>query len=107
MTDFYDRDGRPLDLVSWAQLFEDDAYRRLRATDLGTYWVSTIWTGFDPGLGIDHGAPPRIYEMAIFAKTADEDPLRCDGRKYQYASEELALGAHDWTCTQLMRGLDA
>lgn len=101
MTDFYDRQGNPLELLAWARLYEDDDYRQLRVTDLGTYVVSTIWRGFDTRLANPDG-PPRIFEVAIWSTTAGNDPQNCDGQTYQYPDEELALGAHDWTCTQIM-----
>lgn len=106
MTEFFDRQGRPLDLAAWARLYEDDAYRLLRHTDLGTYHVSTIWRGFDPAL-MRKPRPPRIFEVAIWAAIVDGsgvalDPQETDGRSYQYPTEEIALGAHDWICTQIM-----
>ena len=100
LTEFFDRQGKPLDLLDWAALYEDDDYRLLRCTDLGTYVVTTIWRGFDTGL---RPKPiPLIFEVAVFAKIMSDDPQECSGQTYQFPDEATALAAHDWTCTQLM-----
>jgi hypothetical protein len=62
---YYDRDGRPLDRMSYYKLAEDMAYKRVEETTIeGLFWVSTVWLGLDHrmvGLG-----PPLIFETMVF-----------------------------------------
>lgn len=63
----WDRDGRPIDLHTWAKAFEDDAYRHVKATRFGTgeraCMVSTIWRGVDFGFGATRA--PGIYQTLL------------------------------------------
>lgn len=62
---YYDRSGKPLDLLEWGQQLQDPHYKRVKVTKL--WWggiVSTVW------LGLDHqwqpGGPPLIFETMVF-----------------------------------------
>lgn len=93
MSHFYDRNGRPLDLLEWAGLFEDKGYRILRHTHLPSgVMVSTVW------LGIDHsflsGERPVIFETMVFPdprKRHDSDDLAC----WRYTTEANARAGHE------------
>lgn len=93
MTEFYDRDGNPLNLMQWARLFEDfEGYRNLRQTritDAATgaqYLVSTVWLGNNQAY---LGGPPLIFETMVFS----EGPL--DQQCWRYSTEAHALAGHD------------
>lgn len=97
--DFFDREGRPIDVLKWASLFNDRAYLIVKEsfTPQHEYVVVTGWSGVDRGWG--DFPKPLIFDVMVF-----------DGRKYrdkemvrgvappQYAStEQEALAMHDMT----------
>jgi hypothetical protein len=90
---YYDREGKPLELLEWARLLEDNAYKRVArdVLDNGRV-VSTVWLGLGHNLGT-YG-PPLIFETMVFPPHDEEhlfdDELEC-GR---YATEEEAREGH-------------
>ncbi|NIY68080.1 hypothetical protein [Streptomyces malaysiensis] len=42
-----DKEGRPLGLLEWAQLFEDYNYRLVAETEVDDVLVRTLWEGHD------------------------------------------------------------
>lgn len=85
MTDWYDKGGRPLDLMEWARLFEDHAYRRVAEDQIGEVRISTVW------LGLNHRhmfpGPPLIFETMIFGGEGD-------GEVWRYSTLEQAIAGH-------------
>lgn len=61
---FYDKDGVPLSLGQWCQLFGDFDYRRIAHDQIAGVGISTVW------LGIDHNwsgeGLPVIFETMVF-----------------------------------------
>ena len=49
MTDLYfDRNGKPMQLMEWAAKLEDMDYKVIRRTDLPDgKWISTVWLGLN------------------------------------------------------------
>lgn len=47
MTDFYDREGRHIDISTWVKLFSDSDYKIIAVDEDETRLVSTIWLGMD------------------------------------------------------------
>ncbi|AZM47840.1 hypothetical protein DMB38_20445 [Streptomyces sp. WAC 06738] len=45
-----DKEGRPLELLEWAQLYEDFDYRLVAETRVGDQLVRTMWEGIDAGV---------------------------------------------------------
>jgi len=85
---FYDREGNKVTLQEWTTLMTDE-YRRVASTEVGRFWVSTVF------LGIDHSwdnGPLQIYETMIFERDstteADEWPMM------RYATEVEARMGH-------------
>lgn len=72
MIEYYDKEGRPLDQMSAWQLLEDWDYKRVDSTDVGPYWVSTVWLGLDHRFAGD--GPPLIFETMVFLKGERDDP---------------------------------
>ncbi len=70
--DWYDKEGQPISIEEWERLHSDMDYIRVGTTDVGPYWVSTVW------LGLDHswmeGSPPIIFETMVFLKGQRDDP---------------------------------
>ena len=63
MSMYYDKDGKPLDTLSWARLFENFDYKRVGLWKGKKYRVSTVW------LGLDHSfldSKPLIFETMVF-----------------------------------------
>lgn len=85
---FYDRAGKPLTTLEWAEVFErrfeeDREYHLVGSTHVGDVWISTIWDGIDHNLG---EGPPAFFETVIFG----------EGYLFsRYGSEEAALAGHD------------
>lgn len=96
MMEYYDKEGRPLDRESGWRLFEDMDYKRVASTDVGPYWVSTVW------LGLDHrfigDGPPVIFETMVFAKGQRDDPQDhglTDIDCVRYCTEAEAKAGHE------------
>jgi hypothetical protein len=63
-----DDKGEPFkteDMLLWAQWWEA-ADRTLASTNLGPYWVSTIFLGIDHGFSFHPDSPPVLWETMLF-----------------------------------------
>jgi hypothetical protein len=71
----FDRQGQPISLRQWAQLFEDESYKRVAEDHLddGRVWVSTVWLGFNHNWG---SGPPLIFETMVFVRHSEEQMAR-------------------------------
>ena len=89
MSRYYDKQGKPLELMQWAQLFEDNAYRHIAETTLpdGT-WVSTVWLGLDHNFG---RGVPVIFETMVFPHKDDNSN---EQEQERYSTLEEALNGH-------------
>jgi hypothetical protein len=93
----YDFEGRPIDLLTWAAMFESPA-RIVGRTKIGDARVSTVWVGLDlSGFGHER---PLIYESMIFYANGDEETRRYatlieaqDGHAQLVAELELLAAA--------------
>lgn len=85
----YDKNGDPVDdLLVWAGLFEDMEYRRVGSTEVGDYWVSTIWLGIDHNWGF--GGDPLIFETMVFIRDGEYQDEYMD----RYSTEAQAFDGH-------------
>lgn len=98
--DAYDRQGNPITYEEFGELLADPDYKRVEATEIGPYWVSTVW------LGLDHqwmaGGPPLIFETMVFSISQCDDPdelglTDIDG--YRWSTEHEARVGHGEVCT--------
>jgi hypothetical protein len=92
VSDFYDRQGSPIDLAEWAVLQEDQDYKRV-AWDLvnARWYVSTVW------LGVDHawwGPPPLIFETMVFSQDGTANPHE-EWETQRYPTEREAQRGHE------------
>src|SRR5262245_3745794 len=99
--DCYDKNGVPITMAQFTELkFEIEDYHRVGSTDIGPYWVSTVWLGFDhrfSGQG-----PPIIFETMVFPKAERDDPAYHGLHEFdtmRYCTEEEALAGHEEMCT--------
>ena len=91
---YHDRAGDEITLEQYLRLFGDDDYKRVESTDVGPYWVSTVW------LGLNHNfweGPPLIFETMVFA-TGDRDDEKDRGLRefdvHRWSTEEAARAGH-------------
>lgn len=90
VTDYYDRQGKPLTMEQWIPLFEDSNYKIVKQDyipdGIGQIKVSTVW------LGLNHSrigeGPPLIFETLIFGGEYDQE-------MYRYTTEDQALAGHE------------
>lgn len=91
---YYDMDGKPMDMMAWAVMFEDHAKRRVGSTTVWPgWWVSTVLLGMDHSF---HGGPPIIFETMVF------HPKQSDVEMDRYSTKEEALAGH-WAMVRRMR----
>jgi len=82
MTDYYDREGKPMTMDEWAKAYEGE--RRIGKTDLPDgKMVSTVWLGMNHRWG---DGPPLIFETMVFGP----DELDCE----RYSTEAEAADGH-------------
>ena len=93
MSEFYDRKGRPMELMDWARALEG-AHTVVGNDTVDGQQVSTVWTGM--GRRFLDG-PPLIFETMIFGGSHDQ---YCD----RYSNEEAALDGHKRTVAALRDG---
>lgn len=88
----YARDGKPIDLHTFARLLANEEYKRVAEATVGPYWVSTVWLGIDHGFG--RQAAPVIFETMVFA-TVDDDPYSLNLACWRWSTEEQAKTGHE------------
>jgi hypothetical protein len=85
---YYDKNGKPLDLMTAARLFGNPDYKKVARTELGfsngTVCVSTVWIMLDHNF---FGGKPLIFETMVFGGRLDQFQLR-------YSTEAEALAGH-------------
>ena len=105
---YYRRDGTPIeDVLTWARLFENIAYKRVAETflDDGTR-ISTIWIGLDHSFVEIYGddRPPLIFESMVFSPETKKSELVLSGEVHEfhedwdcerYSTEAEAIMGHD------------
>jgi hypothetical protein len=88
LMDYYDKQGKPMELLEWGKLFEDFSYKRVAEDTLPDgKWVSTVWLGLNHQYG---GGPPLIFETMVFPSRDKLDELHCQ----RYSTEEEAVSGH-------------
>jgi len=73
MFDFYDKEGKLIDLITWGRLCEDKSYKIIQQEELpNNKWVSTVWLGIDYGMHrYDEESLPIIFETMVFSRKED------------------------------------
>ena len=108
MSDFYNRQGQRIGLMTWARHVEDRQYSVVAQHWVRGWMVSTVWLGLDHGYGMT--PVPLIFETMIFAPkdatVGREDwetggdasgtaPVDLDQYQERYPTEEAAQAGHD------------
>lgn len=87
MSKYFDKVGKPLELLTWARLFEDVSYRRIAADTVPDgKVVSTVWLGTD----YSSNNPPLIYETVVFTNGYGLSKVE----EMRYATEMEAREGH-------------
>lgn len=84
MSRYFDRQGRPMELMDWARAFEKVENKIVIQEKIGDVTISTVWLGLDHQFG---DGPPLIFETMIFGGDYDED-------QWRYSTEAEALDGH-------------
>ena len=92
---YFDRQGKPMELLDWSRKCEDPEYKIVKQEKVGKYFVSTVWVGLNMSMWRD--CKIQIFETMIFlnegsAEDRRNDPI-CD-LMHRYATEEEALIGH-------------
>lgn len=93
---YFDRKGKPIGLMNWAEKFEDNEYTIVKQDYVDRYFVSTVWLGLNHSLCFFKDAPIQIFETMIFLKDPQEDeddPLL--SFQERYSTEEDAIKGHE------------
>jgi len=85
---YYDKEGKQIPMLEWADLFEDMKYRKIGDTDVGDYHISTVWIGLNHNIFSE--TEILIFETMIFCKD-EEDYLHQWMERYG-TLEEAELG---------------
>lgn len=133
MSDWYDREGKPIDMMTWGRLMENREYATIgkleEDRDDGTHiLISTVWIGLDHNWG---EGPPLIFETMIFlhsltplreikdiegfppmseymkdrmARSMDEHPM--NERQWRWPTEAKARHGHDLVVKAYRENLD-
>jgi hypothetical protein len=92
---YYDRQGKPMELMTWAQKFEDREYRVVAQHWVRGWMISTVWLGLDHSFSM--GGPPVIFETMVFppGDEAGEDGVFAEQYCERYPTEAAAQAGHD------------
>lgn len=82
---YYDPQGKPITQDEWIKRFQGD--RIVSQTEVGDFWVSTVYLGTDHNFA-SPGNPPFIFETMIFEKESDAEQM------WRYATVEEAIEGH-------------
>jgi|SRR5215510_5144321 len=90
---YYDREGKPLELLEWCKLCEDEEYVTVKKEQVGKYLISTVWIGLNMNIFKD---PIQIFETMIFSDKQDVlDPGdSLYGYQERYSTLQEALSGH-------------
>jgi hypothetical protein len=92
VTGHFDRNGEPISHERFVELMNDLDYRVLGQEQVGPYYVSTCWIGWNmaPLASLLFGHPPRIFETAVTGCEQQDPPVaHFDVRRYSTEAEAL------------------
>jgi hypothetical protein len=95
MSDYYDRQGKPMTLEAWMKSFDDWNLKRVARDRIGVAEVSTVWLGLNHRFSME--GPPLIFETMIFG---GDDNDFCK----RYSTEDEALAGHKFVCDAIRAG---
>ena len=79
---YFDKDGTPIDVITWGVLFENQDYKVVDQTELDNgVFVSTVWLGLNHGFG----KKKEIFETMVFPEKGNYSEVDC--KRYATLSE--------------------
>ena len=96
---FFNREGEPLTVQEWGELFGIYEYKMVRRSHIGDYLVSTVWTGL-PALTFREG-PPLIFETMVFEGEVSGN----EWDEQKWATEAEAIDGHELLCAEVREHL--
>lgn len=91
---YFDRQGKPMELMDLARKCEDNEYRIVKQEKLDRWFISTVWMGLNMQMFKEN--PIHIFETMIFLENEDR---KCDDRlnfyQERYSTETEALHGHE------------
>ena len=73
---YFDKEGKPIDLMTWAKLYENHKYGVVKQTKTEKYFISTVWLGLDHNFNfLDNDTPISIFETVVFPKNKDVNKI--------------------------------
>jgi len=94
MNNYYNKKGEPIEMMKWAELFEDRDYKMVKQTKLkNKKLVSTIWLGLNHEFG---KGEPLIFETMVFSKKEEFNELDCQ----RYSTLKEAEKGHEEMCKE-------
>jgi hypothetical protein len=101
---YYDIDGQPIDMMTWAKLLEDFPGRQIGEFADERLRISTVW------LGLDHnrrcGGRPLIFETMIFLKEGADVAPEFNEAQWRWHTKEEAKDGHDTLVHCYREGID-
>jgi hypothetical protein len=99
LVNYYDRNGHPIDLERWIQLFEDRGYKIVAQHWVRGWMISTVWLGLDHNFSA--GGKPIIFETMVFPPGDESGEHGTSSEEYmeRYSTEEAAQAGHDQALT--------
>jgi hypothetical protein len=92
------------DLMQWAKWFEmsrKDGSFRVAGTEVGDYWVSTVFLGLNHNWALS--GPPVLFETIVFSEKED---FGSDEQMARYCTYEEAERGHN-RLVEMLRVLEA
>lgn len=105
----YDRDGNPISMERWRELYADRDYVIVKQEDIDEgHWLSTVWLGLDHGWG----GTLKIFESMIFNKDPNGDSDWQDLECRRYSTLREAQEGHEalkreWRAAMLQKFKEA
>jgi len=105
---YYDREGKSIELLKWAELIENPEYKIVKQTIIDDRLeVSTVWIGLNSFIYYDEGLPV-IFETMVFniedKKESDEGYYGDALIQEKYSTEKKALEGHTRLVKEYSRG---
>lgn len=118
---YFDRDGERISMRQWAMLFGYKNYQIVKRTDVGPFFVSTVWLGLDHSFDVE--GLPLIFETMVFSQELDwkkeqtftlpngetitlpGGPMLHDYEQWRHSTEEEALDRHQQIVDLIQEGL--
>jgi hypothetical protein len=94
MSRYYDRNGKPMELMEWVRVWGPAEDRRVGNDHIGDVDISTVWIGLDHQCG---DGPPLIFETMVFGGPYNEYTER-------YTTEAQARRGHKRIVARLRAG---